>query len=80
MANILECETSLRGIEGTTRLTKELLTRAKRLGFSDERIAEFVGSRESSVRAARDRFGIRRPSSASTPLPRSTPPSRTICI
>lgn len=59
MANILECESSLRRIEGTTRLTKELLARAKRLGFSDARIASFIGSRESSVRAARERFGVR---------------------
>ena len=59
MANIVECEKTLRGIEGTTRLSKDLMARAKRLGFSDARIASFVGSRETSVRSCRERFGIR---------------------
>lgn len=59
MANILECEQSLRKVEGVSRLNRELLVRSKRLGFSDERIAEFVGSRESSVRTHRERLGVR---------------------
>jgi carbamoyl-phosphate synthase large subunit len=36
-----------------------LLARAKRLGFSDERIAALTGSSESEVRRLRERLGIR---------------------
>ncbi|WP_043922941.1 carbamoyl-phosphate synthase large subunit [Leadbettera azotonutricia] len=40
-------------------IPKDLLARAKRLGFSDARIGEFVGMKEGDVRSLREEYRIR---------------------
>ncbi|MDR3282899.1 MAG: carbamoyl-phosphate synthase large subunit, partial [Candidatus Methanoplasma sp.] len=52
--NIVEMEKRIR----STPFTKELLSDAKRMGFSDDSIAELTGKKESDVRAERKRIGI----------------------
>jgi len=62
MANVLECENILRaaGSAGTfDGLGMTLLLKAKRLGFSDARIAFLTGSTERVIRIERERLGLR---------------------
>ncbi|HSV55972.1 MAG TPA: carbamoyl-phosphate synthase large subunit, partial [Magnetospirillaceae bacterium] len=59
MAGILEMERELTARGDEVCCSAELLARAKRLGFSDARIAVLVGSREAAVRSAREKLGIR---------------------
>ena len=59
IAGVLECERKLESCPGLSGISRDLLIRAKRLGFSDARIADLSGTRESSVRASRERQGIR---------------------
>jgi carbamoyl-phosphate synthase large subunit len=40
-------------------LKKEIILKAKKMGFSDKAIAKAVGSTEDEVRARRKSFGIR---------------------
>jgi carbamoyl-phosphate synthase large subunit len=56
IANVLETETALRSGGVPDR---ELLARAKRLGFSDARIGECRGLSEAEVRALREEYRIR---------------------
>ncbi|MDR2617933.1 MAG: carbamoyl-phosphate synthase (glutamine-hydrolyzing) large subunit [Treponema sp.] len=56
IANVLDAEKQLRE---TKKADRELLARAKRLGFSDARIGEFTGMKEADVRALREEYRIR---------------------
>jgi carbamoyl-phosphate synthase large subunit len=66
MANVLACEKQLAAANPGTKvsvtqagLALELLTQAKRLGFSDARIAELTGSTEHAIRSLRERYGLK---------------------
>jgi carbamoyl-phosphate synthase large subunit len=64
MANVLECENALRAAgdgdeSGAASLAHPLLSDAKRLGFSDARIAELTGTTERAIRSERERRGLR---------------------
>ncbi|MDR1410883.1 MAG: carbamoyl-phosphate synthase (glutamine-hydrolyzing) large subunit [Spirochaetaceae bacterium] len=59
IANVLETEKSLRAIAGSITVDRELLARAKRAGFSDERIGRFIGMKEMEVRRLRENYRIR---------------------
>ncbi|MDR2515945.1 MAG: carbamoyl-phosphate synthase (glutamine-hydrolyzing) large subunit [Spirochaetaceae bacterium] len=57
MAHVLEVEKQLRAA-GEEIPERELLARAKRMGFSDERIGFFLGMDEMAVRALRENYRI----------------------
>ena len=57
IASVAECEGRL--AKGAAGLERELLARAKRLGFSDLRIGELAGMKEREVRMRREKLGIR---------------------
>lgn len=59
LQNIVDCQNELKEIGSLFGLKKEILTKAKKLGFSDKQIALCVGSTEDDVRARRLSFGIR---------------------
>jgi carbamoyl-phosphate synthase large subunit len=65
IANVLEVEKSLRAIAGSNDIAngnivdRDLLARAKRAGFSDERIGRFVGMKEMELRRLRENYRIR---------------------
>ena len=67
MANALEAEKAIRALgdgkaapaDRSVLLDRELLLRAKREGFSDARIGEFVGASENRIRTLREEFRIR---------------------
>ncbi|WP_223292803.1 carbamoyl-phosphate synthase (glutamine-hydrolyzing) large subunit [Breznakiella homolactica] len=64
MANALEAEQALRRLraetpKGDARPDRELLARAKRLGFSDSRIGEFLALPELTVRSFREEYRLR---------------------
>jgi carbamoyl-phosphate synthase large subunit len=65
IANVLEVEKSLRAIAGSNDIAngnivdRDLLARAKRAGFSDERIGRFIGMKEMEVRRLRENYRIR---------------------
>jgi carbamoyl-phosphate synthase large subunit len=59
LKNIVDCTKDLQEVGSLFGLKKELLTRAKKLGFSDKQIATAVNSTEEEVRARRLGFGIR---------------------
>ncbi|MDR1144410.1 MAG: carbamoyl-phosphate synthase large subunit, partial [Spirochaetaceae bacterium] len=56
IANVMETEKELRGAKN---LERELLAKAKRLGFSDSRIAAFLGTTEMEIRSQREEYRIR---------------------
>jgi carbamoyl-phosphate synthase large subunit len=56
IANALEAEKQLREVKKADR---DLLARAKGLGFSDARIGEFVGMKEADIRSLREDYRIR---------------------
>ncbi|MDR0442922.1 MAG: carbamoyl-phosphate synthase large subunit [Treponema sp.] len=61
IANVYETEKELRGTVSSEQgsvLVRELLAKAKRLGFSDSRIGEFCSLSEKEVRALREEFRI----------------------
>ncbi|GHV84851.1 carbamoyl-phosphate synthase (glutamine-hydrolyzing) [Spirochaetia bacterium] len=47
------------GAAAPPRIDKEILARAKRFGFSDERIAEILGMKEMEIRSLREEYRIR---------------------
>ncbi|KAF2716760.1 carbamoyl-phosphate synthase large subunit [Polychaeton citri CBS 116435] len=57
--NIVDCTHELENIGSLFGVKKELMLRAKKLGFSDRQIAKAVNSSEDEVRARRQNFGIR---------------------
>ncbi|EON64154.1 carbamoyl-phosphate synthase arginine-specific large chain [Coniosporium apollinis CBS 100218] len=59
LQNIVDCTHELEDIGSLFGLKKELLMKAKKMGFSDKQIAKAVGSSEDNVRARRKSFGIR---------------------
>ncbi|ODV96712.1 hypothetical protein PACTADRAFT_48532 [Pachysolen tannophilus NRRL Y-2460] len=58
LSNIVEMQKELENIGSLFGLTQDVLTRAKKLGFSDKQIANSTGSSELEVRARRKSFGI----------------------
>lgn len=58
LQNIVDCTRELEHIGSLFGLKKELILKAKKLGFSDKQIALAVGSTELEVRARRKNFGI----------------------
>jgi len=59
LQNIVNCNNELKDIGSLFGLKKELLHKAKKLGFADKQIALLVGSTEDEVRARRKSFGLR---------------------
>ncbi|KAI9741118.1 MAG: carbamoyl-phosphate synthase (glutamine-hydrolyzing) cpa2 [Cirrosporium novae-zelandiae] len=59
LQNIVDAQRELEAIGSLFGLEKETLLKAKKLGFSDKQIANFVNSTEDEVRARRTRFDIR---------------------
>ena len=59
LQNIVDCTHELDDIGSLFGLKKELLVKAKKLGFSDKQIAKCVHSTEEEVRARRKGFGIK---------------------
>ncbi|RFU32036.1 hypothetical protein B7463_g4315, partial [Scytalidium lignicola] len=59
LQNIVDCTQELEDVGSLYGLKKELLMKAKKMGFSDRQIANAVGSTEDEVRARRKSFGIR---------------------
>ncbi|SMR52987.1 unnamed protein product [Zymoseptoria tritici ST99CH_1E4] len=57
--NIVDCTHELQNIGSLFGVKKELMLKAKKLGFSDIQIAKAVNSTEDEVRARRKNFGIR---------------------
>ncbi|RQM06927.1 hypothetical protein DH86_00000076, partial [Scytalidium sp. 3C] len=58
LQNIVDCTRELEEVGSLYGLKKELLMKAKKMGFSDRQIANAVGSTEDEVRARRKNFGI----------------------
>ena len=59
LQNIVECTHELEEIGSLFGLKKEIILKAKKLGFSDKQIAKAVNSTEDEVRARRTSFGVR---------------------
>ncbi|KAI9893660.1 MAG: carbamoyl-phosphate synthase (glutamine-hydrolyzing) cpa2 [Vezdaea aestivalis] len=59
LQNIVDCYRELEEVGSLFGLKEELISKAKKLGFSDIQIASCVGSTELEVRARRKGFGIR---------------------
>lgn len=57
--NIVDCTHELQDIGSLFGVKKELMMKAKKLGFSDKQIAKAVNCSEDEVRARRKNFGIR---------------------
>ena len=57
--NIVDCTHELQDLGSLFGIKKELMLKAKKLGFSDKQIARAVHSTEDEVRARRKNFGIR---------------------
>lgn len=57
--NIVDCTHELEGIGSLFGVKKELMMKAKKMGFSDRQIAKAVNSTEDEVRARRKNFGIK---------------------
>ena len=58
LQNIVDCIHALEAIGSLFGLRRDILTKAKRLGFSDRQIARCVNSTEEEVRARRKGFNI----------------------
>ncbi|KAH7060584.1 hypothetical protein B0J12DRAFT_649402 [Macrophomina phaseolina] len=58
LQNIVDCTNELKDIGSLFGLKKEIIMKAKKLGFSDKQIALAVNSTEDEVRARRKSFGI----------------------
>ena len=59
LQNIVDCTHELEDIGSLFGLKKEIILKAKKLGFSDKQVAKAVNSSEDEVRARRKSFGIR---------------------
>ncbi|KAI9682876.1 MAG: carbamoyl-phosphate synthase (glutamine-hydrolyzing) cpa2 [Trizodia sp. TS-e1964] len=59
LQNIADLHHELEDVGSLFGLTKELISKAKKMGFSDRQIAKCVGSSEDDVRARRKGFGIK---------------------
>ncbi|CAK7209848.1 carbamoyl-phosphate synthase (glutamine-hydrolyzing) cpa2 [Sporothrix bragantina] len=58
LQNIVDTTRELQAVGSLAGLKRELVTKAKKRGFSDRQIAHCVGSTEDEVRAVRRQFGI----------------------
>ncbi|KAF2146769.1 uncharacterized protein K452DRAFT_262871 [Aplosporella prunicola CBS 121167] len=58
LKNIVDCQNELKEIGSLFGLKKEIVSKAKKLGFSDKQIALAVNSTEDEVRARRKGFGV----------------------
>jgi carbamoyl-phosphate synthase large subunit len=58
LQNIVDCTHELEDVGSLFGLKKELIMKAKKMGFSDRQIANAVGATEDEVRARRKNFGI----------------------
>ncbi|KAK5044375.1 argininosuccinate lyase [Exophiala bonariae] len=59
LQNLKDTMTEIQEIDSVSGIRQELLTKAKKQGFSDKQIASYVGATEGEVRARRQKFGIR---------------------
>ena len=59
LQNIVDVHNELKEIGSLFGLKKDLVSRAKKMGFSDKQIAQCVGCSEDEVRARRKKFDIR---------------------
>lgn len=59
LQNIVDCTKELIAVGRLEGLKKDLVTKSKKLGFSDKQIAHAVNSTEDKVRALRLEYGIR---------------------
>ncbi|EFX00921.1 carbamoyl-phosphate large subunit [Grosmannia clavigera kw1407] len=59
LRNIVDCTRELQAVGSLHGLKRDLVLKAKKMGFSDRQIAAAVGSNEDAVRAQRLQFGIR---------------------
>lgn len=59
LQNLVDCNNEMKEIGSLFGLSKEMILKAKKLGFSDRQIADCVGCTENEVRARRLRFDIR---------------------
>ena len=59
LQNLVDCQHEMEDIGSLFGITHELMSKAKKMGFSDKQIALAVGSTEDDVRARRKSFGIR---------------------
>lgn len=59
LRNLVDCQHEMEDVGSLFGLQHELMSKAKKMGFSDKQIALAVGSTEDEVRARRQRFGIR---------------------
>ncbi|KAL9050644.1 MAG: hypothetical protein Q9162_006503 [Coniocarpon cinnabarinum] len=59
LQNLVDCIHEMEAIGSLYGLRKEMVLKAKRLGFSDRQIALYVNSTEDEVRARRKSFGIK---------------------
>ncbi|KAF2835521.1 carbamoyl-phosphate synthase [Patellaria atrata CBS 101060] len=59
LQNIVDCTREMEEIGSLFGLKKELITKAKKMGFSDKQIAKAVNSTEDEVRARRKGFGVK---------------------
>lgn len=57
--NLVDCIKELEAVGSITGLKRDLILKAKKMGFSDKQIANAVKSDEDSVRALRSSMGIR---------------------
>ncbi|KKK12382.1 hypothetical protein AOCH_001897 [Aspergillus ochraceoroseus] len=59
LQNIVDCHNEIKEIGSLFGINKEMMLKAKKLGFSDKQISLLVGASEDDVRARRKGFGIR---------------------
>ena len=64
IANVLETEKALRALpsgssKNTVHIERQMLARAKRLGFSDAQIGSFTGTTEAAIRTMREEYRIK---------------------
>ncbi|BFZ63541.1 carbamoyl-phosphate synthase (glutamine-hydrolyzing) cpa2 [Saitoella coloradoensis] len=58
LENIYNVQKEIKAAGSLEGVTAELITKAKKHGFSDKQVAKFVGSAEEEVRAKRKSFGV----------------------
>jgi carbamoyl-phosphate synthase large subunit len=58
LQNIVDCTHELEDVGSLSGINKELMMKAKKMGFSDRQIGKAVGSTEDEVRSRRKNFGI----------------------
>ena len=58
LMNIVSMQKEMEGLGSIEKITEDIMSRAKKLGFSDKQIALAVNSDELSVRALRKSYGI----------------------